>query len=130
MPNNFPKRLRQLRRDRELSQRQLAKMCQLSQSAISNYENGTRTVAREVFTLARVLNVSPAWLVEGRGPKQPDLVAPQSEPELSYKTTYWPFKIVQPETLHELPKHELAIIENTLLALLQSLKDIRNESGD
>ncbi|HLS21968.1 MAG TPA: helix-turn-helix transcriptional regulator [Paenalcaligenes sp.] len=131
MSKNFPERLRQLRRSRQLSQQQLAKMCRLSQSAISNYENGTRKVAREIFILARVLNVSPLWLAEGQGPKEPTLVKQQSEPQASaYETTYWPFKWVQPEALHRLSAGELALVENTLLALLQSLEDSDSSDSD
>src|SRR5690625_7763764 len=101
-------------------------MCRLSQSAISNYENGTRKVAREIFILARVLNVSPLWLAEGQGPMEPTLVKQQSEPEARpYETTYWPFRWVQPEALHRLTTHELALVENTLLALLKCLTDGR-----
>src|SRR5690625_6812150 len=79
----FPARLRQLRRSRQLSQQQLAKMCRLSQSAISNYENGTRKVAREIFILARVLNVSPLSLAEREGHREPTVDTEHSDPHAS-----------------------------------------------
>lgn len=38
--NNFPKRLTQLRENRELSKKQLAEILHVSDSCISQYENG------------------------------------------------------------------------------------------
>lgn len=122
MPYDFPKRLRTLRAHRGLSQKQLAALCRLSQSAISNYENGTRKLSREIFTLAKVLEVSPLWLAEGSGPKDPPPNLYQAEPNKPY-IRKWPFVRIKPEDLQSLSKEDTAILEETLLALLSALKN-------
>jgi len=123
--SQFSKRLKQQRIRQGLSQRQLAKLCRLSQSAISNYENGTRQVGLEIFTLARVLKVSPMWLAEGRGPRMTTPGPNQAEPNQSYLPTLWPFQTIAPEELQTLRPNEKAIVEQTLTSLIKALKDNR-----
>ncbi|HRL22995.1 helix-turn-helix domain-containing protein [Alcaligenes sp. SDU_A2] len=67
---HFSERLRHARLQRGLSQAELARLCNLSQSAISNYESGTRRDAREILDLAKALNVSAQWLKSGLGPME------------------------------------------------------------
>ncbi|EKU29207.1 transcriptional regulator [Alcaligenes sp. HPC1271] len=50
---HFSDRLRHARLQRGFSQAELARLCNLSQSAISNYESGTRRDAREILDLAK-----------------------------------------------------------------------------
>jgi len=123
VPHDFPQRLKELRRNRGLSQKQLAALCRLSQSAISNYENGTRVLAREILSLARALDVSPQWLAEGRGPKDPpSYYPPLTEPTLLH-AGHWPFKTLRPEAFSTLTESEQAIVEETLKGLLEALKN-------
>jgi len=126
VPHEFPQRLKELRRDRGLSQKQLAALCRLSQSAISNYENGTRVLAREILSLARILDVSPLWLAEGRGPKEPPAYPPLFEPGHPH-TTRWPFSTLTAEELSALTDSEKAIVEETLKGLILALKNNRNQ---
>lgn len=122
VPHEFPKRLKELRQNRGLSQKQLAVMCRLSQSAISNYENGTRALALEVLSLARALDVSPLWLAEGRGPKEPPSYPQLSEPNAT-RAHQWPFKTVSAEEINSLNEREKLIVEETLKGLLLALKN-------
>lgn len=125
VPNQFAERLRQIRRHRGLSQKQLAQLCRLSQSAISNYENGTRRLSYEILTLAKALNVSPQWLAEGRGNKEPDH-AQQAEPVPPYVTD-WPFVTIKSKDLVNLSDDELALAEAVLKSLVHTLKKQRKE---
>lgn len=43
MGEGFPERLRQLRKDRRVSQRTLSELCGLSKNAVARYESGERT---------------------------------------------------------------------------------------
>ncbi len=69
--NIFAERLRRTRTLRGLSQAALASACGVSQSAIANYENGSRKIAKNIFLLAEILNVNPIWLSQGTGPMEP-----------------------------------------------------------
>lgn len=126
VPHEFPKRLKELRQRRGLSQKQLAMMCRLSQSAISNYENGTRALAIEVLNLARALDVSPLWLAEGRGPKTPPIYPQLAEPTAS-DASHWPFKSFSAEDINNLSERDKAIVEATLNGLLLALKNNKIE---
>ena len=67
--NTFGKNLRKAREALGLTQIELGKLTQLSQSAISSYERGERLNARELLRLAEVLKVTPEWL-SGHNPKK------------------------------------------------------------
>src|SRR5690625_6757822 len=122
VPHEFPQRLKELRRNRGLSQKQLAALCRLSQSAISNTENGTRVLAREILSLARALDVSPQWLAEGRGPTDPPSYYPPLTEPTHLHACHWPFKTLRPEAFSTLTESEQAIVEETLKGLLEALK--------
>jgi transcriptional regulator with XRE-family HTH domain len=63
----FPERLRSLRVDRGITQEKLAEMVGSTTWAVRSWETGRRTPRdKQLFELARVLNVSPLWLREGR----------------------------------------------------------------
>ena len=58
-------RLRKLRRDRELTQEELAALAGTNQAVIQKIENGKSTRPRILAELAVVLKVNPAWLQWG-----------------------------------------------------------------
>ncbi len=62
------KRLLEVRGDR--SQRQFARDLGVSQQNISHYERGTTPHPNFLITLALKENVSPDWLLLGRGPRK------------------------------------------------------------
>jgi transcriptional regulator with XRE-family HTH domain len=59
---SFALRLRKIREERGLSQRELAKRIKKHNSEISDYENGTMPSFWNLCELARALNVSLDWL--------------------------------------------------------------------
>ncbi len=59
------RRIRELREDRDLLQRDLAQYLQCSQVCYSHYENGRRTIPPEVLAkLARFFDTSTDYLLE------------------------------------------------------------------
>lgn len=52
---------------RNWSQSQLADVAGVSQGTIANLENGVSLTARKIVAIAAALDVSSAWLAEGRG---------------------------------------------------------------
>lgn len=66
----FGQRLRHARELRGLTQRRLAQLSKVSQSAIGNYESGLRASSRSLLNLARTLEVNPAWLETGQPPME------------------------------------------------------------
>ncbi len=69
---SFGDRLRHARLEAGLSQRALANKVGLSQSTISDAENGEHAGSTSTAGLAEALGVSPLWLAEGRGPMRPE----------------------------------------------------------
>ena len=61
------KRLLHARDLRELSQQQLADLAGVSQGAIGHLESGLRQTSRKITAIAAALDVSVAWLAEGKG---------------------------------------------------------------
>lgn len=62
--NNFAERLRYLREEHGFTQRELAKICNVSPQCICSLEQGTRfPTGSTVAELARVLNVSSDYLL-------------------------------------------------------------------
>ena len=73
-------RLRRARRKRGLSQKGLAKLSGLSQTAISAYERGAmEPTVSNLLALARALRVSPQWLM-GLGPSEVEVLSPSAPP--------------------------------------------------
>lgn len=57
-------RLRELRLEREISQKQLAKMLQIQNSAVSKYENGRVALSDEtICKLTKIFDVSADYLL-------------------------------------------------------------------
>jgi len=128
--NLFAERLRHIRAQRGMSQAALARACGLSQSAIANYENGSRKSAKDVFRLAEALNVNPMWLALGEGPvealssvKSPVYRLTDAAP--AHRLAPWPFADTPPEVYWSLSDGERAVVETTLSSLIESLKKKR-----
>lgn len=65
--STFGERVRDARRERMLSQQELAEIVGTSQSLIAGIERGQYSQSRRVFELAQALGVDPAWLANGSG---------------------------------------------------------------
>lgn len=64
---DFGRRLRRLRKERDLSQEQLAHMAKLDRTYVSSCEAGRRNVSlRTIVRFATALDVDPAALVSDR----------------------------------------------------------------
>lgn len=135
--NTFAERLRLARAARRLTQAELASACGLSQSAIANYENGSRRSPKNVFPLAAALQVQALWLAEGKGEMQAALAygsenlsgaTPRQDTsalvlsEHRQGWTPWPFQQVTPDTYWSLDAASRTLIENTVASLIDSLK--------
>jgi transcriptional regulator with XRE-family HTH domain len=66
----FSDRLKHARLLRGYTQKTLARMARLSQSAIGSYESGLRHSSRSLRKLAQVLKVELEWLETGKGPME------------------------------------------------------------
>ena len=63
-------RLASVRTERGLTKVALARLLDLSATAIANIENGAQTGVDVLESLAKALNVSPAWLAFCEGPRE------------------------------------------------------------
>lgn len=120
---HFSERLRHARQYRGLSQADLARLCGLTQSAISNYENGTRRGPREILELSRALNVSAVWLHKGVGKMEfrddgYTLAEPQDGPPI----VSWPFRLFSVDEVVALADSERELLDRTLRHLLDGMK--------
>lgn len=83
---NIASRLSEARKDKGLSQAELAKKAGVKQGTIGNIEAGLRKQPRELLAISKALDVRPEWLLTGKGPKRPDpgglLPLRGNEPEL------------------------------------------------
>jgi phage repressor protein C with HTH and peptisase S24 domain len=72
-------RVRARREELGLSQAELAARCGVSQQAVEQLENGKTQRPRYILELSTALDVSPQWLLEGKGVRlaMPDQLAPQ-----------------------------------------------------
>jgi transcriptional regulator with XRE-family HTH domain len=66
----FSDRLKHARLLRGHTQKALARLARLSQSAIGSYESGLRHSSRSARKLAQVLKVEAEWLETGKGPME------------------------------------------------------------
>ncbi len=101
----------------------MARLCGLTQSAISNYENGTRRDAREILDLARALNVSALWLRKGIGTMEfKDDSYTLSEPQDGPPIVTWPFRLFSVDEVVALADGERDLLDRTLRHLLDGMK--------
>ncbi len=119
----FGNRLRYARELRQLTQKELARACGLSQGAIGNYETDSRRNPKNVFRIAEALKVEPAWLAMGTGPMEIADSPRVSETLSSPANSLWPLPGVEPvriwalsaqkrEQLAQAVSHMLAMLEN------------------
>ncbi|MDV2115295.1 helix-turn-helix domain-containing protein [Alcaligenes faecalis] len=120
---HFSERLRHARQYRGLSQADLARLCGLTQSAISNYENGTRRGPREILELSRALNVSAVWLHKGVGKMEfSDDGYTLAEPQDGPPIVSWPFRLFSVDEVVALADSERELLDRTLRHLLDGMK--------
>lgn len=132
---NFADRLRLARMARGMTQAELARACGVSQSAIANYESGSRRSAKTIFRLAHALQVQAHWLAEGKGdmsePYLPGASPSSSSPygsqalqlsEHLHPWGPWPFTHIQPDHYWALDASSRSLIENTVASLISSLR--------
>ena len=62
---NIGLRLRSARREKGLTQDELAREADTNQAAIQKIENGKSLRPRNIMDISKVLNVNPAWLQFG-----------------------------------------------------------------
>lgn len=63
----FGERIRYAREQKGLSQKELADLVPMSQPALHNTENGRNKGSTKIVEIANILNVSPDWLLTGKG---------------------------------------------------------------
>jgi len=112
----FAERLQYARTLRGLSQEALARLCGLSQSAISSYENGTRQSPKKLLNLAQILEVDIYWLSRGQGDPTPAPGAPGTVAE-----NPWPFSSIDPKQFWSLTRKDRLVVESAVSALIDSL---------
>jgi transcriptional regulator with XRE-family HTH domain len=66
----FSDRLKHARLLRGHTQKALARLVRISQSAIGSYESGLRHSSRSARKLAQVLKIEVEWLETGKGPME------------------------------------------------------------
>ncbi|MAL02206.1 MAG: hypothetical protein CL536_08715 [Alcaligenaceae bacterium] len=120
--NTLAERLRYARNLRKLTQKELAKRANVSQGAISNFENQLRYHPRDILQLALALNVNPIWLLNGTLPMEIEIKIPVDsgakkigEPTLHYT---WPFQQILPVDYFSLPAEKRDLVEAMALTML------------
>lgn len=127
---HFSDRLRHARKERKLSQAELARASGLSQGAISSYETGTRRTTTGLIQLAQALNVDPAWLINGTGTMEFDAKALAShtsparldEVQPQPITAAWPFTTVEAGEYWALSEAQRHIVEQTVAAMIIAMR--------
>lgn len=121
---HFSDRLRHARLQRGFSQAELARLCNLSQSAISNYESGTRRDARETLDLAKALNISAQWLKNGLGNMELSAAhaATLQDSGEGPPIVTWPFNRFSVDEIVALPPKERDHLDQTIRHLLNGMK--------
>ncbi|MCH8756963.1 helix-turn-helix domain-containing protein, partial [Neisseria gonorrhoeae] len=75
--SEFKDRLKEARKNKNLSQENLAKLAEVSQSTIAALESGRNKKATNIAKLAKILDVSAFWLETGEGSRTaPVLINP------------------------------------------------------
>lgn len=83
----FPERLRQLRAESNLTQRELARSLDISQQSINSWENGERKPKIEAITnIAEYFNVSPKYLIGETNNREIETIELEAEDKL-FKAT-------------------------------------------
>lgn len=121
--NTFGNRLRQARKLRQLTQAELARACGLSQGAIGNYEANSRGSAKEIFRIADVLKVDPAWLAMGTGSMERHPVPLLSENiATAHPGAAWPFPGIDPARIWALSADQREILTSALAGMIAAME--------
>lgn len=115
--DNFAKRLLKARTLRKYSQEDLARICGISQSAISNYERGERAKSNHIFELAKALEVNLYWLNNGTGQML------DQHHQLNENISPWPFPDIDPNKFWALKTKNRQLIEKTVAVMIEQLTD-------
>lgn len=107
------------RNRRNLSQAQLAQVAGVSQGTIANLENGVSLTARKIVAIAAALDVSSAWLAEGKGP-----VSTEEEPARAQEQGHTLQWVTETESLYlSLFRNLNADGKDTVLSMLRVLQN-------
>ncbi|MGY6268870.1 helix-turn-helix domain-containing protein [Achromobacter denitrificans] len=139
----FSDRLKHARLLRGHTQKALARLARLSQSAIGSYESGLRHSSRSARKLAQVLKVEAEWLETGKGPMelpmggydlsdtQPATGVAESPPRPGGRPrpqAPWPFTNISPAQVELLTPDERAGLEAVAQAYIEHAVRIRRSA--
>lgn len=124
----FGQRLRHARELRALTQRRLAQLSKVSQSAIGNYESDLRASSRSLLSLAKALEVNPAWLQSGQPPMEaaeaPAEWLLRDEPQANAGTPKpgdWLFTEADRALYEQLNPHDRQLLRQAVRAFMEAL---------
>ncbi|WP_333904210.1 helix-turn-helix transcriptional regulator [Achromobacter insolitus] len=130
----FSDRLKHARLLRGHTQKALARLARISQSAIGSYESGLRHSSRSARKLAQVLKVEAEWLETGKGPMElpvegydlsntlpsPGVVEPQPRPGMRPRPMApWPFPNISPSQFESLTPEDRLVLESITQAFIE-----------
>lgn len=92
--STIAERIKSARKQRKLTQAQLAKALGVSQGTIGNLESGIREMPCDLLSLALALGVHASWLASGKGPM---LLGDRADPSGD-----WPFADIDRERFYRL----------------------------
>lgn len=122
----FSDRLKHARLLRGHTQKALARLVRISQSAIGSYESGLRHSSRSARKLAQVLKIEVEWLETGKGPMELPLEAYDLSNTLPVSGVSdaaprpggrlrplapWPYPNISPSQFESLTPDERAMLE-------------------
>ncbi|AXA73407.1 helix-turn-helix transcriptional regulator [Achromobacter insolitus] len=130
----FSDRLKHARLLRGHTQKALARLARISQSAIGSYESGLRHSSRSARKLAQVLKVEAEWLETGKGPMElpvegydlsntlpsPGVAEPQPRPGMRPRPMApWPFPNISPSQFESLTPEDRLVLESITQAFIE-----------
>ncbi|WP_263915135.1 helix-turn-helix domain-containing protein [Achromobacter sp. 79A6] len=141
----FSDRLKHARLLRGHTQKTVARLARLSQSAIGSYESGLRHSSRSLRKLAQVLKVELEWLETGKGPMElpmegydlsdtlpPSTGVSESLPRPAARRPRpqapWPFPNIAPAQFDTLTPDDRAMLEaltQTFIETVQARRGIK-----
>ncbi|MGS1008686.1 helix-turn-helix domain-containing protein [Achromobacter anxifer] len=136
----FSDRLKHARLLRGHTQKDLARLARISQSAIGSYESGLRHSSRSARKLAQVLKVEAEWLETGKGPMElpvdgydlsntlptPGVAEPVPRPGGRPRPMApWPFPNISPSQFESLTADDRLILESITQAYIEKTILIR-----
>lgn len=139
----FSDRLKQVRLLRGHTQKTLARLTRISQSAIASYESGLRHSSRSVRKLAQILKIEPEWLETGKGPMElpmegydlsdtiPPVGVAETMPRLAKRVrpqAPWPYPNIAPSQFDGLSPEDRAMLEaltQTFIEMAQARRTVK-----